>query len=169
VKTLAEYVALSYTVVLRKDEEGDFVARIEELPGCVAHAATATEALEILGDVQREWISDAIERGDPIPLPATEEGLPSGKWLQRVPRTLHAKLVRRARNEGVSLNLLVSTILAEAVGGNAQSRRAGGEKVREGGRVFFTMARRYFAPSEAPLVLSSSATESQSSDPVEVN
>lgn len=49
------------------------------------------------------------------PEPARE--LPSGKWVQRVPRSLHLELTRLAKIEGVSLNQLVVAILAEAVGG----------------------------------------------------
>jgi hypothetical protein len=62
------------------------------------------------------WIADCIESGDAIPEPAEEIELPSGKWLQRVPRSLHLKLIRLAKEEGVSLNQMVTSALAEAVG-----------------------------------------------------
>ena len=39
-------------------------------------------------------------------------GLPSGKFLVRLPKSLHASLVREAEAEGVSLNQLVATRLA---------------------------------------------------------
>src|SRR4030042_2837331 len=38
-----------------------------------------------------------------------------GKFAQRLPKSLHAKLVRRAKQEGVSLNTLVLTSLAEGI------------------------------------------------------
>jgi antitoxin HicB len=114
--TINEYLLLPYTVVVRRDDEGDFVAHIEELPGCVVHGATRGEALELLEEVQKEWIADALERGHHIPEPVSAEGLPSGKWVQRVPRSLHARLARRAELDGVSLNHLVSSMLAEALG-----------------------------------------------------
>jgi len=116
VKNLDYYRNLSYGITLRKDEEGDWVARVEELPGCTAHGGTQAEALEHLDEVKTAWIGDAIEAGDPIPEPKTEEKLSSGKWLQRVPRSLHMSLTRMAEQEGVSLNQLVATTLAEAVG-----------------------------------------------------
>ena len=53
------------------------------------------------------------------------EDLPSGKWLQRVPRTLHLKLSALAKREGISLNQLVVSILAEAVGRSEQLDVAG--------------------------------------------
>ena len=40
----------------------------------------------------------------------------SGKFMTRVPRSLHAWLVTRAKQEGVSMNTLVTTYLAEALG-----------------------------------------------------
>jgi antitoxin HicB len=55
------------------------------------------------------------EFGDPIPKPggiATS----SGQWRQRVPKSLHARLVARAEQEGVSLNTLVTAMIAEGLG-----------------------------------------------------
>jgi antitoxin HicB len=115
-KDEAYYKSLPYTVILRLDEDGDYVARIDELPGCIAHGKTQEEALENLDEVKELWIADSLERNDPIPEPVREETLPSGKWVQRVPRSLHKKLVDLAKREKVSLNQLVTTFLAEAVG-----------------------------------------------------
>lgn len=115
-KDLKYYLNLPYTVVLRPDEQGDYVARIEELPGCSAHGPTPQEALKNLEEAQALWIGDCLEAGDVVPEPVLEESLPSGKWVQRVPRTLHRKLVLMARRERVSLNQLVTSILSEASG-----------------------------------------------------
>jgi len=38
------------------------------------------------------------------------------KWRQRLPRTLYSKLTKQAENEGVSINSLVTAIIAEAIG-----------------------------------------------------
>jgi antitoxin HicB len=114
-KTAEHYRDLPYKIVLRKDDDGDWIARVEELPGCTAHGATKAEAIESLEEVQSLWIEDAIAAGDPIPEPVAEEAL-SGKWLQRVPRSLHRRVSELAKNEGVSLNQLVTSVLAEAVG-----------------------------------------------------
>jgi antitoxin HicB len=109
------YVSLPYTTVLKRDEDGDIVATIQELPGCIAHGSTDAEALAMLRDVQKAWIEEALERGVQIPRPRTDEELPSGKWVQRVPRSLHARLAALAQAEGTSLNQLVTAILSEAV------------------------------------------------------
>lgn len=110
------YMALPYTIVIRKDDEGDYVARVEELKGCTADGRTPEEALKSLAEVQGAWLEEAIEAGQAIPEPSVEAGLPSGKWVQRVPRSLHHKLSKMAKADGASLNHFVTTILAEAVG-----------------------------------------------------
>jgi predicted HicB family RNase H-like nuclease len=40
----------------------------------------------------------------------------AAQWRQRLPRTLYAKLTKQAEAEGVSINSLVSAIIAEAIG-----------------------------------------------------
>lgn len=115
-KQLEDYLKLPYTIILRRDEDGDMVVRVDELPGCAAHGKTSKEALERLEEVKALWIADCLERGDQVPEPADDDALPSGKWVQRVPRTLHRKLVQLAEREKVSLNQLVTSVLAEAVG-----------------------------------------------------
>ncbi len=110
------YLSLSYTIVLRRDEEGDFVARIDELAGCISHGKTSQVALDNLEAIKEVWISECIESGQPVPEPVAEELLPSGKWVQRVPRSLHKGLTSLAKKEGVSLNALVTSELSKAVG-----------------------------------------------------
>jgi antitoxin HicB len=114
------YVGLPYTVILRKDTEGDWIASIDEFEGCIAHGSTQLEALENVEEIKGAWIDDALEAGDQIPEPPSHEELPSGKWLQRVPRSLHKKVSALAKAEDVSLNQLVTSILAEAVGRKTQ-------------------------------------------------
>lgn len=120
-KTLEYFLQLPYGTTLRKDEDKDWVAKIDELPGCTAHGETKAEALENLEEVQRVWIEDAIAAGEQVPEPTRDQGLPSGKWLQRVPRSLHKRLAEQARQEGVSLNQFITSLLAEAVGRKSAS------------------------------------------------
>lgn len=62
----------------------------------------------------------------PAVSPASSEELPSGRWLQRVPRTLHRDLIRLAERERVSLNQLVASLLSEAVGARKPKTRPDG-------------------------------------------
>jgi predicted RNase H-like HicB family nuclease len=109
------FMSLPYTRVLTTDEDGTVIARIQELPGCTAHGANDAEAIENLRDVQLAWIEEAINNDIPIPQPSVDQDLPSGKWVQRVPKWLHARLVTAATEEGTSLNQFVSSLLSEGL------------------------------------------------------
>lgn len=50
-------------------DDAAFVARIPELPGCMADGKTRAEALEALLEIARLWIARAAELGRPIPAP----------------------------------------------------------------------------------------------------
>jgi antitoxin HicB len=125
VKNIAYYMALPYTTVLRRDEDNDVIARVDELPGCVGHGSDEAEAIENLREMQRLWLEDCVENGHEVPTPAAESALPSGKWVQRVPRSLHARLVRMAKHENVSLNQLVTSLLSQAASGGVWRQPAG--------------------------------------------
>lgn len=115
-KDLAYYLALPYTTILRRDEDGDVIARIAELPGCITHGKDEAEALSNIAKMKTLWLQDSIEAGELAPEPEVEEPLPSGRWVQRVPRKLHAKLARMAKDECISLNQLVTSMLSEKLG-----------------------------------------------------
>lgn len=70
-KTLDDYMALRYEIVLTPEEDG-WGAVIPLLPGCVGGGDTIAEALEMLEDAKRGWFLSALEHGDPIPEPETE-------------------------------------------------------------------------------------------------
>jgi len=114
-RDISYYENLPYTITIRKDEEGDFIAKVQELPGCVAHGESEASAVECLHSVQKLWLEEALASGNAIPEPEEESTLPSGKWVQRVPRRLHRDLVRLAQRDSVSLNQLVTSMLSEAL------------------------------------------------------
>lgn len=122
-RTVDDYLALPYTVTIvhDRDEDGNegYVAAVDELPGCMAQGATAAEAAERIRDAMHGWLEAAIDIGATIPEPRTLDDF-SGRFLLRVPRSLHADLARRARQEGVSLNSYAAGALAGAVGWNTQ-------------------------------------------------
>ncbi len=118
-KRLEEYLELPYriTIVHDRDDEGKegFVAEVEELPGCISQGSTPEEAVSRVYDAMAGWISVALEDGREIPEPRDPDGY-TGRFLLRIPRTLHAELARQAQREGVSLNQYVATTLAGAAG-----------------------------------------------------
>ncbi|MGE0716485.1 MAG: type II toxin-antitoxin system HicB family antitoxin [Alphaproteobacteria bacterium] len=104
-----------YAVLVRPlppSEGGGYVATVPDLPGCMSDGQTVQEAVENVQGAIESWTEAAEELGRPVP----EPGSASGQWRQRVPKTLHVQLRELAQAEGVSLNALVSALLAESVG-----------------------------------------------------
>jgi len=112
---LADYLKRPYTRELLPNSDGTWFARIVELPGCMTEGSSRAEALDNLEDAMTAWLSTAIEDGEAIPEPANAASY-SGKFMVRVPKSLHRDLARRANAEGVSLNALVTTSLAAVAG-----------------------------------------------------
>lgn len=103
------------------DEGGGFLLSFPDLPGCMADGATEAEAIENGLDAFLSWVSAVADMGDVIPAPkfktlATEAAGSSGKFVQRVPKSIHAQLAARAKQEGVSLNSLVLAFIADGLG-----------------------------------------------------
>lgn len=105
---------LKYPVTIRrlsKGEGGGYLVEFPDLPGCMADGETLEEALDAAQDAVNSWLSTAKEFNDEVPHPEQY----SGQWRMRVPKSLHAALARRAKQEGVSLNALASILLAEGI------------------------------------------------------
>ena len=98
---------------LGPEEGGGYLIEFPGFPGCIADGATPEEAMLEGADALRSYQESLRELGRPVP---ESGGAFSGQWRQRVPRYLHAALVRRADHEGVSLNMLVTAMLAEGIG-----------------------------------------------------
>ncbi len=113
-KDLQYYLSLPYTIELTRGEDGWF-AEVAELPGCMTQGQSASEAVEMAQDAMAAWIEVALQDGRAVPEPRPAEDY-SGKFLLRVPRSLHRDLVRAAQREGVSLNQFALAALARAVG-----------------------------------------------------
>jgi antitoxin HicB len=98
---------------LSTEEGGGFAISFPDLPGCLSDGATPEEAIENGRDALTAWLAVAKESGHDVPKPLSRA---SGRFVQRVPRSLHAQLIARARAEGVSLNTLVISLVAEGIG-----------------------------------------------------
>ena len=107
-----------YPVVIRRlsaDEGGGYLAEAPDLPGCIADGEAEAEVIQNIASAIDEWIDEAHRLGRKIPDPSALDKY-SGRRVQRVPKSLHMKLAEQARREGVSLNHLASTLLAEGIG-----------------------------------------------------
>ena len=103
---IKEYLNLPYHIVIQhiNDESGSYYfATVKEFDGCMSDGQTYNEAFENIKEAMEGWIETKLENGFPIPMPATETQY-SGKFVLRIPRSLHARLAFEAEKEGVSLN-----------------------------------------------------------------
>jgi antitoxin HicB len=114
IKPVEYYLELNYPVTIYRAEEGGFVAEIEDLPGCLTEGETLEEVNQRIDDARNDWIRVAYEDGIDIPLPRSDEEY-SGKFMVRIPKYLHRRLAERARQEGISLNQYVESILSAGV------------------------------------------------------
>jgi antitoxin HicB len=98
---------------LSKEEGGGYAITFPDLPGCCSDGATPEEAINNGRDALESWLAVAREFGDELAKPFSNA---SGRFVQRVPRSLHAQLIARAKIEGVSLNTLVVSIVSQGLG-----------------------------------------------------
>lgn len=117
-KTLNDYLRLPYTRELIPEPEGGWFVRIKELPGCMSQGETPDEAMAMIEDAMAGWLESALAHGKAIPEPRRDEDY-SGKFVVRVPKSMHRKLAEVAAEDGVSLNQWIVAALAEAVGASA--------------------------------------------------
>jgi antitoxin HicB len=117
-KDLEYYVNLDYPVEIRKipkRDGGGYLASIPQLGEKAFHAdgRDVREALRNLRKVKRDLFAEYLKQGTRIPEPEPEpESIFSGKFIVRIPSSLHRQLVERAQRENVSLNQLVVYLLS---------------------------------------------------------
>ena len=103
-KTIDYYLKLPYKLEIVPDiDEGGFVARYPELPGCITVGDTLEAVVKNLNDAKIEWITAALEDGNTIPEPSTYDDY-SGQFKLRLPKSLHKLLAAQSKEEGVSMN-----------------------------------------------------------------
>jgi len=103
---IKEYLSLPYNIIIRHvtDESGTYYfAKVQELPGCVSDGESVDEAFANIFEAMEGWIEAKLELGYSIPMPVDSEKF-SGKFVLRLPKSLHAKLAMEAEQEGISLN-----------------------------------------------------------------
>jgi len=101
-----DYLELPYNIVLRhmNDQSGEYYfATVQELDGCMSDGATIEEAYVNIREAMQGWIETKIEAGLTVPMPIETDKY-SGKFVVRLPKTLHRRLACEAEKEGVSLN-----------------------------------------------------------------
>ena len=97
---------------LSKEEGGGYLVEYPDIPGCMSDGETIEEAVTNGRAALQDCLEVFRESGRRIPKPSIE----AAQWRQRLPRTLYSKLTKQAETEGVSINSLVTAIIAEAIG-----------------------------------------------------
>jgi antitoxin HicB len=100
---------------LSASEGGGYLISYPDFSDCISDGETLEEAIASGKDALTATIAALTNKGFPIPKP-NSGGVASGKFVARVPKTIHAQLATRAKSEGVSLNTLVLTFIAEGLG-----------------------------------------------------
>lgn len=98
---------------LPADDGGGWLATLPDLPGCMGDGETPEAAIADGYSAALAWLTVASECGDPIPEPGMSGE--SGRFVTRVPKSLHTRLAARAAQEGVSMNTLIVSILSEGL------------------------------------------------------
>lgn len=101
-----EYMKLPYTRIIQEtnDESGHYYyGRILELDGCQSTGDTLEELYNNLNEALEGYIETKLENNLEIPRPVSQDDY-SGKFIVRVPKSLHMRLAIEAEKEGISLN-----------------------------------------------------------------
>lgn len=111
---IKDYMKLPYTILVQEinDESGHyFYGRVLELDGCQSTGNTLEELYRSLNEAMEGYIGVKLENNLPVPTPEVTEKY-SGKFVLRLPKSLHRRLAIEADAEGVSLNQLALYKLA---------------------------------------------------------
>jgi predicted RNase H-like HicB family nuclease len=58
---------MGYTVILEQEPDGEYIALVPALPGCVTQGATRHEAIANIREAVELYIEDCLAAGDPVP------------------------------------------------------------------------------------------------------
>lgn len=117
----AAYLKQPYARIVVPEPDGTYRGEVLEFPGCIATGDTPAETLESLEDVADAWLQSALAHNQPIPEPVDSTEF-SGRLVLRMPKSLHKKAARSAERDGVSLNQLIITALAEYIGEHSRQQ-----------------------------------------------
>ncbi len=108
---------------LSSEEGGGYLISFPDFAECISDGETVEEAIVNGRDALKATIAALKATKQSVPAP-NSGGVASGKFVARVPKTVHAQLATRARAEGVSLNALVLTFIAQGLGVSGAKARA---------------------------------------------
>lgn len=115
---------------LSEDEGGGFLIAFPDLPGLISDGDTYEEAIRNGREAFVEWIEGWQEIGRKVPLPNADDDIHPAKFVLRMPHSMHLRVMTTAAAEGVSANLLLTTIIAEGIAVRAPRKSIAEPKAR---------------------------------------
>lgn len=100
---------------LASDEGGGIVISFPDLPGLISDGETYEEAISNGREAFEEWVAGWQEMGRKVPMPDADDAIDPAKFVLRMPHSMHMRVMATAAAEGVSANLLLTTIIAEGI------------------------------------------------------
>ncbi len=98
--------------IIPEKESGYFAVRFPDFPAIITGGYDLREALKNAQEALDLTIETMGKHKIPLPKPKMRF---SGQFNVRVPKDLHRELVRKAEEEGVSLNALVTYLLSQSI------------------------------------------------------
>jgi len=112
-----DYLKLPYTKFIREIHEKNehyFYGKVLELEGCQSTGNTIQEVYSNLDEAMELYIKALLDMKKEVPVPyQAEESDYSGKFVIRIPKSLHKKLATEAKSENISLNQYVVQKLSD--------------------------------------------------------
>ncbi|HET9660126.1 MAG TPA: toxin-antitoxin system HicB family antitoxin [Thermomicrobiales bacterium] len=120
-----------YRFALFVEEDGSYVLRSPDL----SEHSTKIESLDALGATMQAAIEERTAEDAVAAAEAEKDADYSGKFVLRLPRSMHRQLAELAEAEGVSLNQLALGFIAEGMGRSEMAETFGGRgrRGRRGG------------------------------------
>jgi predicted HicB family RNase H-like nuclease len=101
----------TYRISWSEDDQ-EYVGLCIELPSLSWLAKSPDDALQGIRKIVEDAVIDMQNNGEIPPAPISGRSF-SGKFMVRIPPDVHRALARKAAEQGVSLNRLVSAKLAD--------------------------------------------------------
>jgi antitoxin HicB len=92
------------------EEGGGFLITFPDFSECLSDGETIEEAIQNGLDALRETIAALESNGYPLPEPGSH-----GQLIQ-LPKNLYNHLLKEAKQEGVNINTLITTLINQSLG-----------------------------------------------------
>jgi len=126
--------AFRYRILVEwSDEDQAFIARVPALPGCMAHGPTAEKAAHEAA-VAAGLMLDVMKEDGKAPPPVDAVADYSGQLRLRLPKSLHETVSQLATAEGVSINTLMLSLIAEGCGRREAQTAGAAQKAGKPGK-----------------------------------